>query len=220
MNEFQFLQEQAYQYLRNKILRDELAPDQVYSESQIARELNCSRTPIKDALTRLSHAKYIDIIPSRGFRLHRMTEEDLVSTYQTRVAIESYCALSIMERRAQADGKAALTELHHLLSLQETAAKNGDIAAFLDADVAFHRTIMLFLSNSDFAELYELHAYRIEEPARHSLQEPDRCRDALHEHAAIVEAIESADIGRCYLAVLQHNQTTFDRSVRLLSPHR
>lgn len=99
MNEFQFLQEQAYQYLRNKIRNDELLPDQVYSESQIARELDCSRTPVKDALTRLSHAKYIDIIPSKGFRLHRMTEDDLTSTFQTRVAVESYCALSIMERR-------------------------------------------------------------------------------------------------------------------------
>lgn len=75
---------------------------------------------------------------------------------------------------------------------------------------------MLFLSNSDFAELYELHSYRIEEPARRSLQEPDRCRDAFREHTAIVEAIESADIGQCYLAVLRHNQSTFEYSVRLL----
>lgn len=216
MNEFQFLQEQAYQYLRNKIRNDELLPDQVYSESQIARELDCSRTPVKDALTRLSHAKYIDIIPSKGFRLHRMTEDDLTSTFQTRVAVESYCALSIMERREHTDGKATLKQLHDLLRTQGKAAENGDIAAFLDADIEFHRTIMLFLSNSDFAELYELHSYRIEEPARRSLQEPDRCRDAFREHTAIVEAIESADIGQCYLAVLRHNQSTFEYSVRLL----
>ena len=76
---------------------------------------------------------------------------------------------------------------------------------------------MLFFPNADFAELYELHAYRIEEPARHSLREPDRCRDALEEHRAVVDAIESADIGRCYLAVLHHNESTFEHSVRLLS---
>ncbi len=217
MRDFQFLQEQAYQYLRGKILNDELEPEQVYSESQVARELNCSRTPVKDALTRLSHAKYIDIIPSRGFRLHQMTEEDLVSTFQTRVAVESFCALSIMERRNRPDGQDALAHLHELLQKQEQASERSDLAAFLEADILFHRTIMLFFPNADFAELYELHAYRIEEPARHSLREPDRCRDALEEHRAVVDAIESADIGRCYLAVLHHNESTFEHSVRLLS---
>lgn len=144
MRDFQFLQEQAYQYLRGKILNDELEPEQVYSESQVARELNCSRTPVKDALTRLSHAKYIDIIPSRGFRLHQMTEEDLVSTFQTRVAVESFCALSIMERRDRPDGQDALAHLHELLQKQEQASERSDLAAFLEADILFHRTIMLF----------------------------------------------------------------------------
>lgn len=50
MHDFQFLQEQAYQYLRGKILNDELEPEQVYSESQVARELNCSRTDRKSVV--------------------------------------------------------------------------------------------------------------------------------------------------------------------------
>lgn len=216
MNEFQFLQEQAYQYLRRKILADELEQDQIYSESQIARILNCSRTPVKDALTRLSHAKYVDIIPSKGFQVHKMTKEDLTSTFQTRVAVESYCALSIMEHIHSENGRTTQNRLQELLKVQAAAAQNGDVSAFWIADIDFHRTIMFFPENPDFAELYELHAYRIEEPARHSLQEPDRCWEALHEHKAIVNAIETENIRECYLTVLQHNQSTFNYGVRLL----
>lgn len=216
MNEYQFLQEQAYTYLRERILNDELEQQRVYSETQVARELNCSRTPVKDALTRLSHAKYIDIIPSKGFQLHKLTEDDLINTFQTRVAVESFCVISLMQQRDTPRGAETLAHLRGLLSLQERLADGSDISAFLASDIEFHRSIMHYVTNSDFAELYELHAYRIEAPARRSLRAPDRCREAWQEHAGILDAMHSGDIGRCYLAVLRHNESTYAHGVRLL----
>ncbi len=216
MYEYQFLQEQAYKYLREQILQDRLEYQHVYSETQIARELGCSRTPVKDALTRLSHAKYIDILPSKGFQLHRLTKDDLTNTFQTRVAVESFCAISIMQERDTQHGAEAISHLRKLLSLQEQLADGSDIASFLRSDIEFHHSIMHYVDNSDFAELYELHAYRIEEPARRSLRAPDRCREAWREHTAILDALQSGEINRCYHAVLKHNESTFEQSVRLL----
>lgn len=216
MNEYQFLQEQAYKYLRERILRDEMEYNRTYSEAQIARELGCSRTPVKDALTRLSHAKYIDIIPSKGFQLHHMTEDDLKNTFQTRVAVESFCVVSMMQQRDTPAGIAAVGHLRQHLDIQERFSDGSDIPSFLASDIAFHRCIMHFVPNEDFCELYELHEYRIAEPARASLREPNRCREAWQEHAAILDAIESADIGRCYLAVLRHSESTYEHGVKAI----
>lgn len=216
MYDYRPLQVQAYEYLRKRILSEELDANQIYSESQIAAELQCSRTPVKDALTRLSHAKYVDIIPSKGFRIHKLTEDDLTNTFQTRVAIETYCALSIMQQKSLVEGKATLLRLHTLLEEQRRVVEQPDISAYLQADIGFHHTIMHFLSNSDFAELYELHAYRIEAPARHSLKELERRKEALAEHEAILRAIESGDVSQCYHSVLRHNESTFTYGVRAL----
>lgn len=216
MNEYQFLQDQAYKYLRDRILHDEMEYNRTYSEAQIARELGCSRTPVKDALTRLCHAKYIDIIPSKGFQLHHMTEDDLKNTFQTRVAVESFCVISMMQQRDTPTGASAINHLRQHLDTQERFSDGSNIPSFLASDIAFHRCIMHFVPNGDFRELYELHEYRIAKPARASLKEPNRCREAWQEHTAILDAIESADIGRCYLAVLRHSESTYEHGVRAI----
>ena len=67
------LQEQAYLHLKKLIIECKLEPDVIYSETKMCSELGVSRTPFKVALARLSQDKYIDIIPGRGFCLHRMS---------------------------------------------------------------------------------------------------------------------------------------------------
>lgn len=67
MTEFRLLQAKAYEYLKESILRKELEFGVTYSETKLARELNISRTPMRDALHRLAQEGYIDIVPSKDF---------------------------------------------------------------------------------------------------------------------------------------------------------
>lgn len=46
------LQDEAYDYLKEKILAGELVEGELYSESQLTQTLNMSRTPVRDALLR------------------------------------------------------------------------------------------------------------------------------------------------------------------------
>ena len=59
MAEYRPLQESAYNYIRDKVLAGQLQPNVLYSETRMAAELNISRTPMKDALVRLSQEKLI-----------------------------------------------------------------------------------------------------------------------------------------------------------------
>lgn len=216
MNSFQFLQERAYNYLREQIFSDALSYDEVYSETRFAKEIGCSRTPVKDALTRLSHAKYVDIIPSKGFMLHRLTEKDIVATFQTRVAIESFCVICVMQQRDTPEGAAAIDEMSRLLHRQRALEDGSNLQEFLRLDMEFHNAIVNFVPNVDFAEVYEAHAYRIEKLAEKCLQEDGRCRDACQEHGAILDAIESGGIEACYNAVLRHNESTYQHDLLVL----
>ena len=92
----QLLQEKAYLFLKEQVVSGQLCVGELYSETQMAKEIGVSRTPFKAALIRLSHEKYIDIIPSKGFQLHVFSEKEIQELFEARIAIESHCALRLM----------------------------------------------------------------------------------------------------------------------------
>ena len=75
----------------------------IYSETRLARELSISRTPIRDALNRLSRERYIDILPNKGFQLHKPDENDVREAYHVRLMIECYCG-EILAREYSTEG--------------------------------------------------------------------------------------------------------------------
>lgn len=81
------LQIQAYETMKNMILNGEFQPRTIYSEAKTSKQLGISRTPIRDAIQRLAQEGYLDVIPSKGFRIHELTEQDLVETCQVRCAL-------------------------------------------------------------------------------------------------------------------------------------
>ncbi|MBR1896660.1 MAG: GntR family transcriptional regulator, partial [Pyramidobacter sp.] len=89
MADYQLLQDRIYNELRKKILTGGLQAGTIYSETKLATELGVSKTPVKAAILRLSKDHYIDILPSRGFRLLELSTEDLWEMFHIRTAIES-----------------------------------------------------------------------------------------------------------------------------------
>ena len=66
------LQDQAYDIIKEKILNDEFSPDEMYSETKLAKDLSISRTPLRNALRGLEQDGYIIIAPSRGFMIRSL----------------------------------------------------------------------------------------------------------------------------------------------------
>ena len=95
MSEYRTLNAVAYDHLRDLIYNGELEYGRIYSETKLAARLSISRTPIRDALNRLAQERYIDILPNRGFLLHKPTREDLIEACHVRMMVEGYCADSI-----------------------------------------------------------------------------------------------------------------------------
>lgn len=60
------LSEQAYDAIEAMIVTGRLKPSTLLSENELARQLGCGRTPVREALQRLSFEGYVDILPRRG----------------------------------------------------------------------------------------------------------------------------------------------------------
>lgn len=210
---YQFLQEEAYAYIKERIASGELQEDQIYSETKMAAMIGISRTPVKDALVRLSQEKLVDILPSRGFRLHQMTEEDVWSTYQLRTAVEGFCAVRLAHRKDTPKGIEDIMQLEADIGHMADIIGSATIDEYWAADLAFHRHLVESSGNPEFIAMFDSYNHRMSVIAKKSFRSPNRRQVALEEHRAILNGIldcRDRDDMSAYSAARHHMEASRD----------
>ena len=84
--------ERAYGVLRDEIVRWQLPPGTVLAEVELAQRLDMSRTPVREALARLSADGLVVAIGGRGLEVASMDADDIAALYELRQALESQAA--------------------------------------------------------------------------------------------------------------------------------
>lgn len=150
-----YLQEQTYQVLKTAILSGELAPGQRLVETQLAKKLQVSRTPIREAIGLLQHDNLATIDSNNVVRVATISIEDAVQLYDCRIALEQ---LSVMA----ACQNATDSQLKELLLMVEQAeklvnSKPSPLTSFrlLDLDYRFHRLLVQSSGNSWLVDLLD-----------------------------------------------------------------
>jgi len=213
---YTLLQEEAYAHIKEQILTGALQEDQIYSETRIAAMIGISRTPVKDALVRLNQERLVDILPSRGFRLHRMSEDDIWDTYQVRTAVEGFCVVHLAHRKDTPEGQTAIAELERSIARMEGLA-DAPLDQLWQEDLAFHSRLVAFSGNQEFSQLFESCNHRMSVIAKQSFQSPNRRQAAIGEHRAILEAIRTCtgrDDLTAYGALRTHMEASRDIVLR------
>jgi DNA-binding GntR family transcriptional regulator len=215
------LQEKAYEFLKNKITRGELEHGKFYSETKMAAEIGISRTPFKDALVRLSQDRYIDIIPSRGFCLHVLSLQDITNTYQSRTAVEGFCALTLHTKRKEKEAAAVIEALFgDNENMADAVANNASFQEILSHDLSFHRRIVEFSKNEELINLYESHNHQLYDIAMKTFELEGRPSIAVSEHQEILDNIVSDHANataETYLSVMRHMNNTKDIVMDLMN---
>lgn len=203
--EFKVLQKQAYQYIKDQLNNETLKYNTIYSESKLALEMGISRTPVRDAVHRLYQEGLIDIIPNKGFALHKMTEKDIIEIYEIRSAIEGYCAQKAAENIDSDKGKELLEKLEFSLEQQRIIlSSTQDIAEFAEHDQNFHNYLVCCSGNDAFIEIFGQYMYKIKKLACYSLKHQKRMQATLDEHSHILFAIKEGNSREAYNATLIH----------------
>lgn len=207
----------AYDRLRDMIQNKELEFDTVYSETKLASEFSISRTPMRDALIRLSNERYIDILPNRGFMLHKPTHKDILEAYHVRLALEGYCVQIIAEDHLQPKGQETLSQMASWLERQKNAneAINPDsLVKFWQYDLAFHMCIINYVDLTSFNQQFEtfMHfftAYEVE-----GYLKMNRNDTTLTEHDEILAALKAGDPARAWKAIRAHLDTALEVTLK------
>ncbi len=136
----QSLRQQVYQALRQIILKGDLASGERIVETTLAKQLQVSRTPIREAIGQLQQEKLIVANSTGGLRVTTLSVQDAVQLYDCRLALEQ---LSIVSACEQITPK-QLKQLEKYVLLAEKLAhpsSKSDSLKLLEIDYQFHHLI-------------------------------------------------------------------------------
>lgn len=206
---------QIYGHLRGRILRVELRPGEPVNERGLAEALGVSRTPLRDAIRRLSSEGLISTVPHVGTSVALIDAVRLRECSFIRVALESAGIRLAAPVFTEQDG----VTLDELVERQDSTVAKGDIAANIEVDLAFHRAILALAGlNTTLAVLDSIMGDIIR--VRHLSSEMEgRMERTIAEHRAIVGALRSRDADACDEAIRRHLQSSLASILAVLDRH-
>lgn len=127
---------QVYSHLRDAIIRNQFAPGDRISESEIARAYAVSRQPVREAFIKLSSEGLLAILPQRGTIISKISYAAVLDARFLREAIEA----DIVQILAAAPDPALVRELRSQIKAQRKVARTV-LEDFIVLDERFHRTL-------------------------------------------------------------------------------
>ncbi len=136
--------------LRELILAGSLPAGAKLGEAELATRLDVSRTPVREALSRLAAEGLVDLVPNRGARVARWSDEDLEQIFELRLRLEPYAVGLAVPRLTDAD----LDDLGDLAQRMVSLGKPGrsqDLDGIVHLNRQFHRTLINRAANPALA---------------------------------------------------------------------
>lgn len=198
----------AYEWLRGSIRSGELLPGQRMAEADLAKAMGLSRTPVREALSRLDGDGLV-LSKGRGVQLRVLTPAEIVEVMQCRAALEGYAAGQVA--RLQSAGllrPADLARIEQLLVECDQITRTRGAADGALANRAFHLALAALAGNSRLdAELGRLWDQLLV-ATRAGLDLPERLDTVHAEHVAIMTAVVAGQPDPARAAVERHVDTT------------
>ena len=173
--------------LRKAILEGVLKPGQALTQDHLAKELNISRMPVREALTLLESDGLVVNLPYKGAVVAEFTARDIREIYQIRFVIEPFAT----QLAAQNIGPGELAELDRLMAAMGESLANSDQDGYAELDKRFHSLIFNASGNRRLVQLIENTWKSFPMYLAYSI--PGRLQRSHQEQTRIVEALRAGD---------------------------
>jgi GntR family transcriptional regulator, rspAB operon transcriptional repressor len=195
-----------YSDLRSELVSLQRLPGEVISEAEIALSYGVSRTPVREAILKLSDEGLLEIFPQSGIFVSRIPIAALPEAIIIRKALEATTAQLAAERATASQ----ILGLHAILQRQREANAAKDKDTFHRADEMFHATIAEVAGYPGIWTLIQQVKVHVDRYRRLTLPQEGRIPLVIVEHEAILGAIEAHDALGARIAMETHLETLLD----------
>ena len=196
--------QKAYQAVYDMIASGELAPGDRLRETDLAKRIGLSRTPVREAIRRLEAEGIVSHEPRVGAVIKSLSQQEVVELYEMRIMLETSAA-------AMAAKHTSLAEIRTLdaLNTQMLDAKN-DPSRVAELNRQFHTCIVNAARNRYLASSFHNLANVLVGLGLTTLDTPDRVKSVVNQHQAIIDALIKGDANEAKEAMAIHMETSLD----------
>jgi DNA-binding GntR family transcriptional regulator len=204
------LAERVYEAVRDSIVDGELDADQQLVQKDLAEMLGVSRTPVRDALNRLTHEGLVTYVPGTGHIVNGLTAQDVIDIYQVRYTLETLAV-------RMAAGRHSSAELARLRSLIEEMAAEADGTAsrYFDLNREFHVALIAPCGNRMLMQLVNtLWDHPVNRRITRSyVREPTNVDKMIAEHRELLDVAATGDADQLAQLISGHMEVGYGDAV-------
>ena len=194
------LHDEVVARLRDLIVEGTLLPGDRVNERELCERFAVSRTPLREALKVLASEGLIEILPSRGARIARLTQGELRGAFEVIASLEALAGRLACERISEAQ----IERIAQLTETMRAAYAAGDRPEYFQLNERIHGAIMEAAQNPLLANTYRTLSARIRRARYLANFSPVRWDEAMREHDAIVRTLRARD-GAALAALMERH---------------
>jgi DNA-binding GntR family transcriptional regulator len=203
----------VFEALRSAIIDLRLPPGEPLREATVAARLGVSKTPVREALTRLESEGLVESTSFKGAVVSGYSRRDLVEIYELRELLEVWAVREAAGRLSVED----LDRLDELMASGERARKKGDAEALEHAVDEFDQFLFDQVTNTRISALIDNLRAHLTRIGRLTAKIPGRLATSLDEHALIAEALRRHDPDAAAKALQAHIASVRDDQLSTLA---
>ena len=202
----------VYEELKSAIVDLRLALGDSLREATLADQLGVSKTPIREALTRLEQEGLVETTSFKGAVVTGYSRQDLLEIYELRELLENAAARTAAESMADADRD----RLDRICRESRKLKKNHDAAGLAALISAFDDVLFEQVRNSRIRALIENLRAHLTRIGHLTAEIPGRIEASVDEHEKIVQAIAARDPELAERQMREHIRSVRDDQLRAL----
>ncbi len=200
------LTEALFESLRTRIINGEIPPGEKVTEQRLAQEYGVARPTAKACLERLTGLGLLRRVAHKSAVVPQLGAAEIDDLFFSRTTFEEAATAHLARRRE------VPTETARAQSSMEAAAARSDFTEQVQADIAFHWSLIRGMGSERLTRMYETISGEIHltmgQFAAHRRTTPST---VVAEHEAVMDAIEAGDVAAATQAIAEHLSRSRDR---------
>ena len=206
------LHDQVAARLRTMLVEGVIPPGAKLNERELCERLHVSRTPLREAIKLLGAEGMVDLLPNRGAVAVKLTERDVIDTFEVLAMFEGKSGELAAERID--DTAAAEIRAQHYEMLACYARR--DLSGYYRHNANIHRLINEAAANPVLTNSYRSINARVQSLRFRTNQNEAKWKRAVKEHEQMIEALDARDATRLRDILVAHVQHKRDSVLALM----
>lgn len=187
--EHRTLNERVHLRIRELILSGSILSGAQLDEQSLADEMRISRTPVREAISKLNREGLVEYRPYKGNFVRAFTAKQISDLFMVRKALEGLAIRLAVAKLTDED----LATLQRILNDVHVALEQGNLTEYSAADHEFHKTVAHISGNEALIEILDRLEMQVQIVRIIANRDPDVVDRTAHERPQILAALEMRD---------------------------